>query len=41
LPLGGNELWIAAHTQAAELVLVTNNEKEFRRVPELNTQFWV
>ena len=41
LPIGGNDLWIAAHAQAAELVLVTNNENEFRRIPDLKTQNWV
>jgi tRNA(fMet)-specific endonuclease VapC len=39
-PIGGNDLWIAAHARAAELVLVTNNEKEFRRIPDLKIQNW-
>ena len=38
---GGNDLWIAAHAKAAGLVLVTNNEKEFKRVPGLRVQNWV
>lgn len=38
--IGGNDLWIAAHARAAGLVLVTNNEREFRRVPGLKIQNW-
>jgi tRNA(fMet)-specific endonuclease VapC len=39
-PIGGNDLWIAAHAKAARLTLVTNNEREFRRVPGLRIQNW-
>jgi tRNA(fMet)-specific endonuclease VapC len=39
-PIGGNDLWIAAHALAAQLILVTNNEREFRRVPHLNVENW-
>ncbi len=38
--IGNNDLWIAAHAVAAELTLVTNNEREFRRVRELKIQNW-
>lgn len=38
--IGGNDLWIAAHAKAAGLVLVTNNEREFKRVPGLKLQNW-
>jgi tRNA(fMet)-specific endonuclease VapC len=38
--IGNNELWIAAHALATELTLVTNNEKEFRRVRGLKIQNW-
>lgn len=38
--IGGNDLWIAAHAKAAGLILVTNNEKEFKRVPGLKLQNW-
>jgi len=38
--LGDNDLWIAAHAMAAELTLVTNNGKEFRRVRGLKVQNW-
>ena len=39
-PIGGNDLWIAAHASAEKLVLVTNNVREFARVPGLKTQNW-
>jgi tRNA(fMet)-specific endonuclease VapC len=39
--IGNNDLWIAAHALAAGLTLVTNNEKEFRRVGGLKVQNWV
>lgn len=38
--IGNNDLWIAAHAKASELVLVTNNEREFRRVPGLKVENW-
>lgn len=38
--IGGNDLWIAAHAKAQGLVLVTNNEREFKRVPGLKIQNW-
>ena len=38
--IGNNDLWIAAHAIAAGLTLVTNNEKEFRRVRGLKVQNW-
>jgi len=40
-PIGNNDLWIAAHAMAAGLILVTNNEREFRRVKGLKIQNWV
>jgi len=39
--IGGNDMWIAAHAKAEGLVLVTNNEREFKRVPGLKVQNWV
>jgi tRNA(fMet)-specific endonuclease VapC len=39
--IGGNDLWIAAHAKSARLTLVTNNEREFRRVPGLKVQNWI
>jgi tRNA(fMet)-specific endonuclease VapC len=38
--IGNNDLWIAAHAKAAALILVTNNEQEFRRIPGLKIQNW-
>lgn len=39
-PIGSNDLWIAAHALAAGCVLVTANEREFRRVPHLIIENW-
>jgi tRNA(fMet)-specific endonuclease VapC len=38
--IGNNALWIAAHALASGFTLVTNHEKEFRRVPGLRIQNW-
>jgi tRNA(fMet)-specific endonuclease VapC len=38
--IGNNDLWIAAHAKAAGLILVTNNEREFRRIEGLGIQNW-
>jgi len=38
--IGTNDLWIAAHAKAAGLTLVTNNEKEFRRISGLKLENW-
>ncbi len=38
--IGNNDLWIAAHAKTAGLTLVTNNEREFRRVGGLKVQNW-
>jgi tRNA(fMet)-specific endonuclease VapC len=38
--IGGNDLWIAAHAKSTGLTLVTNNEREFNRVPGLKLQNW-
>lgn len=39
--IGNNDLWIAAHALVLGVPLVTNNEKEFNRVPGLAVQNWV
>lgn len=39
-PIGGNDLIIAATALAADVVLVTRNEREFRRVPALAVEVW-
>src|SRR6266404_5641572 len=38
--IGNNDLWIAAHAKASGLTLVTNNEREFRRVRGLKVENW-
>lgn len=38
--IGSNDLWIAAHALASGLTLVTNNEREFRRVRGLKIENW-
>jgi tRNA(fMet)-specific endonuclease VapC len=40
-PIGANDLWIAAHALSLEAVVVTDNEREFRRVPGLNVENWL
>jgi tRNA(fMet)-specific endonuclease VapC len=39
--IGNNDLWIAAHARAEGWVLVTNNQREFRRVKALAVENWV
>ena len=39
-PIGAYDLLIAAHALALGLTLVTNNAREFRRVPSLNIENW-
>jgi tRNA(fMet)-specific endonuclease VapC len=39
-PIGGNDLLIAATALASELILVTHNTYEFRRVPGLKLEDW-
>ena len=38
--IGGNDLWIAAHALAENLTLVTNNEREFKRITGLKVENW-
>jgi tRNA(fMet)-specific endonuclease VapC len=38
--IGNNDLWIAAHALAADLILVTNHHREFRRVRRLKVENW-
>lgn len=40
-PIGNNDLWIAAHALALDVILVTNNIKEFARIPQLEVENWV
>lgn len=39
--IGNNDLWIAAHALALEVILVTNNLKEFSRISQLKLENWV
>ncbi|WHZ12936.1 MAG: VapC toxin protein [Burkholderiaceae bacterium] len=40
-PIGALDTMIAAHALASNTVLVTNNTREFARVPQLRLQNWV
>ncbi len=39
-PIGGMDLMIAAHALAEDSVLITNNVREFHRVPGLAVEEW-
>jgi tRNA(fMet)-specific endonuclease VapC len=38
--IGANDLWIASHCLQLGLTLVTNNQREFRRIPNLPIENW-
>lgn len=40
-PIGPNDLWIAAHARSMKIPLVTNNMREFSRVPDLTIDTWI
>lgn len=40
-PIGNNDLWIAAHALRLGVTLVSNNLREFERVPKLKLDNWV
>jgi tRNA(fMet)-specific endonuclease VapC len=40
-PIGPNDLLIAAHALDQDLVLITDNLNEFRRVPDLQVENWL
>jgi tRNA(fMet)-specific endonuclease VapC len=40
-PIGPNDTAIAGHAIAADAILVTNNTREFARVPDLKLEDWV
>ncbi len=40
-PIGNNDLWIAAHARALGVKVITNNAREFERVPGLSVERWV
>ena len=39
--IGANDLWIAAHALSSDLILVTNNTKEFSRIENLCIENWL
>jgi tRNA(fMet)-specific endonuclease VapC len=39
--IGANDLLIAAHARSLGLILVTNNTREFGRVPDLKVENWI
>ncbi len=39
--IGEMDLLIAAHAKALDVILVTNNTREFRRIPGLRIENWV
>lgn len=40
-PIGQNDLWLAAHTVTLGATLVSDNEREFQRVPQLALENWL
>jgi tRNA(fMet)-specific endonuclease VapC len=40
-PIGPNDLFIAAHALTLDMTLVTNNTREFQRVPGLKLENWL
>lgn len=40
-PIGNNDTMIAAHALSLQAVVVTNNQKHFSNVPNLNLENWV
>ncbi len=39
-PIGTMDMLIAGHAKANKLILVTNNTREFMRIPELRIENW-
>jgi tRNA(fMet)-specific endonuclease VapC len=40
-PIGGNDMFIAAHALATDSILVTNNAREFSKVRGLRIENWL
>lgn len=38
---GANDLWIAAHAFSLGMTVITDNEREFSRVPGLRVENWL
>ena len=41
MPIGANDTWIAAQALTIKATLVTDNEREFSRVPDLLLENWL
>lgn len=41
LPIGSMDMLIAAHALSLEVALVTNNTREFKRIPNLKLEDWM
>jgi tRNA(fMet)-specific endonuclease VapC len=41
IPMGANDLWIAAHARAGGHVLVTTSDRDFRRIRGLLVENWL
>jgi tRNA(fMet)-specific endonuclease VapC len=41
MPIGNNDLLIASHARSIGAVLVTNNIREFSRIPDLTVENWL
>ncbi len=41
IPIGPNDLLIAAHARALDLTVITDNDREFSRVPDLQVENWL
>jgi tRNA(fMet)-specific endonuclease VapC len=41
LPIGGNDMLIAAQALATDCAVVTDNEREFARIPGLRVENWL
>lgn len=40
-PIGNNDLLISSHARSMNAVLVSNNVREFNRVPDLSVENWL
>ncbi|SJM89056.1 tRNA(fMet)-specific endonuclease VapC (fragment) [Crenothrix polyspora] len=40
MPIGCHDLLIAAHAFSLNLIVVTANEREFSRIPDLKVENW-
>ncbi len=41
MPIGTMDMLIAAHAKAMGYTVITNNMREFKRVPDLNVENWI